>query len=293
MKRLHLKLKTKDLRAMQFTPIDAKDCKVTDLLSNSRIKDERYENPTDKDVKLYSWDVFDEIDSINIEKGIGSYHKCYLASADNEIHTTLTVTDENGNETKYEYLFENDDRCIDATFLKNYYYNYFAPTYFDGFCDWNPIDAEIYDFNEGLDVTKLFKRLRDKDYAFERSGFIRTHIETMLTDWSKWSLLYTYLLRTIRIGSAAVEFEVELEDNEEFDINKLFFVIEPNWWNSSGLTDTDGLSDMFYSHWILLDFVMYDGKVIGRNTENSVWRRFDTPGAVTAMTRDMSKTPLF
>ena len=59
MNRLHLKLQTKDLRAMQFTPIDAKDSKVTDLLSKSRIKDDRYENPTDKDVKIFSWNVFD------------------------------------------------------------------------------------------------------------------------------------------------------------------------------------------------------------------------------------------
>lgn len=64
------------------------------------------------------------------------------------------------------------------------------------------------------------------------------------------------------IGKGEVNyFNIELEDDEEFDINKLHFFDDPWWYDCEISEAADRIEELFGEHSVLLDFVEYDGKI--------------------------------
>jgi hypothetical protein len=63
-----------------------------------------------------------------------------------------------------------------------------------------------------------------------------------------------------------VTYFIALDDNEDFDINKVHFLDSCDWWDNGVSEATEGaFADVFMGHNILADFIEYDGKIIRRD----------------------------
>ncbi|GEM_PF-5686198 len=68
-----------------------------------------------------------------------------------------------------------------------------------------------------------------------------------------------------KIGKGTVSFYIEIPKDEPFDINKLHFFAEDEWWDQEDFVSCiDELAEDFSSQNVLLMFVEYDGRIYRR-----------------------------
>lgn len=207
-----------------------------------------------------------------IEEATDSFLSTYdFYVTDVRADNCITVVD-NGEETVYENAIS--DRCIDDSFLYEY---------INSDIDFeNPTDEmkEEYYYKTGIEIsdclrivnaevvgddgqlpTLFFERLKNKDEIIKNEGLIISHIHSMLERFyfnvNEQRCLFNY--DDIRTDS--LRFYINLEDDEEFDINKLHFLYEPWWWDCYVCETAPTLPDILEYHDVLLDFVEYNGKI--------------------------------
>lgn len=123
-----------------------------------------------------------------------------------------------------------------------------------------------------------------KQVAFDNndySVFIKKHIAALIKDRSGETNPLC-LMSAYDMGKATVSFHIELAEDEEFDIKKLRF-LEEDEWLYDGEEVPECLISLFGNEYItLLDFIIYDGKIIARDAEikGLGWNR-STGGMIT------------
>ena len=211
----------------------------------------------------YDLNIVDEVEEMS---QLG-YVECYLA--DPSLASSVTVIDENGTETEYEsYLEEND--VVDSYDLINA-------------AEQNDVKVVGED---GPVPERLLERIKAGDEIIRNNGLIRSHLESLINDPNA-----VCMLSYGDIGNGVVKFDIELEDDEEFDINKLRFIDESCWWDDADIADIDGLCETFENHSVLLDFIVYDDKIVTRSDASFV-SGYEQPGNVVLSHSDMSPAEL-
>lgn len=357
MKQIELNLDITDLRMMQFAPINAKNSKVKELLNNAVIESEDdvpyglCAGEVDEGVTRYNPNVYDKITSFNSENDVYCHREVYLTD-NTEDCICLTITDEDGNETKYENLpnerkihacnftnllktdidsfsiaeepadyladFLADDLTDDVTdditsSIADYIEDSIEDVLTEGATEEEvaKASAEIYarlfakmhkmtasdivkirniknsNYDRCLPNAELFKRLKNDVPDSYTECFMRVHIKSMLNECEIPEDYDAVLLRSSIIGKGSVTYQIELEDDEDFDINKLHFIFEEYWWDDD-YADTKGFLDTFEHCDLLLDFIIYDGKIIGRRTDVN-WQGVEAFGNTVLMNYDMTK----
>ena len=216
----------------------------------------------------YDDDVVDAI-----EESTGDFlfiHDFYFANT--RYHNSITVVD-NGEETVYENAL--DDRYIDASFLYGYIK---SDIDFE-----NPTDEmeEEYYYNTDVEISdclrivnaevvekdgpmpyELFERIKNKDEKIkEDCSLVISHIRACLESDS-YTNKDVCLIRCTDRGKDFICFDIDLEDDEEFDINKLHIFGESDWWDDlRNYKSLLGIGDMLPMHDTILDFVEYNGKI--------------------------------
>ena len=303
MKQIELELFTADLRMMQFAPIDVENNEVIDLLRNSVIEDEN-DVPVDEGVERYDSEVYDDITDLNSENNETCDREVYLTDGYNA-YTCLTVTDEDGNTAEYEDIIaEKNGRNIGRNISSGDYVELFdgdidsddAKEIAERFADDYKMEAsevvkihntETYEYDDSYHYTELLRRLKEKDPTLQSTPLIRIHVESLLNDCEISENYDAVLLRSSIIGKGSVRYQIELEEDEEFDINKLHFICEGDWWDDD-FVDIEGLSYIFESSDLMLDFIIYDGKFIPRYGDAS-WCGIRAFGNTVLMNHDMTK----
>ena len=120
------------------------------------------------------------------------------------------------------------------------------------------------------DFMELFlKRVKEgkEDSNGFHKGYLRHVIDSLhgITPDEEYSELA--LLSFGEIGKGIVKFAIEIPEGEQFDINKLHFIWDGDWWDTYIAEECDGFSETFEGHDIMLDCVEYDGRIYHR----TVW----------------------
>ena len=186
----------------------------------------------------------------------------------------ITVVD-NGEETVYENALS--DRYIDARFLDEY---------INSDIDFeNPTDEmkEEYYYNTEIEISdclrivnaevvekdgpmpyELFERIKNKDEKIKEDRSLTiSHFRACLEGpWSNTNK-EVCLIRCTDRGKDFICFDIYLEDDEEFDINKLHIFGECDWWDEprDHYESLLGIADILPLHSAILDFVEYNGKI--------------------------------
>ena len=335
MKLIELELFTRELRMMQFLHADLKNSEITDLLKNAVIEGGNG-IPFDEGVTRYDPDVYDDIESINMENNEGSGFEVYLTTDNENEYACLIVKDEDGNRTEYDDII---DECNDRTiFLRDYlklfddevnsylynttgYYRFrkdsiddlvtndvdldeesdiesiddlvtydvvFANRYSMDLSEVSRIrNTETYEYDDAYQYTELLRRIKENDPKIQ-TDFMSVHVKSILKQYDNSEYDEAALLRSSIIGKGSVLYQIELEDDEEFDINKLFFISGVSGCMDNNYADCMGFSYIFDGYDLILDFIIYDGKVIPRYGEAS-WRGIKDFGNTVLMNPDMTK----
>jgi hypothetical protein len=284
MKNIIIKIQTNSLGHMQITPVP-NDSEAMQILRAAK--------------GSYNEDV---IEAINDTSNVCSLDT-YLI--DCQSPNCITVIDENG-ETEYENTVE--DLTIDTSLISELIRN--------GVDLDNPSDEAkeefLYDYDcELLEYAKiiradvvgedgqvpslLFEKIKSNDESIAENGLIISHVRSLAAQYG----FHTEeniddqkcLLNFGDIGKGVVSFYIDLEDDEEFDINKLHFFCESSWWDCHVCELSDELTEIFESNDVLLDFVEYDGKIYC-NSNVSFAPGYKNPGEIVLMTPDMHATEL-
>jgi hypothetical protein len=204
-----------------------------------------------------------------------------------ELSNSISVIDENNSETVYN----NDDilkqlsfkwwdlkglaKAYKETDYKEVFLNYCWDAGYDLYYDLEEVDSE--DFVKILNKTEqiynaqipptiygdektLFIRLKTEPQYLEED-MIKEFIHAELSDYIFEDELdgLIFELNYGDIGKGIVEYKLELEDDEQFDINKLVFFCEEEWWDGWDL-DSD-IPRIFNNQDILLNHIVYNSKL--------------------------------
>ena len=265
MKLIKLSFYTNHLGHIQSTWVDTENEEVKECLEKANGN--------------YDYDI---VDKVADEAGAGyGYKEYYLA--DYRDSNIITVTDENNKEIEYTDILEEklieefgEDLCLYVR-EKNY---------------------EVYGENEDVDgpvPSLLFKKLKENHPDFAKKGLIRTHVQSMLENciWNSDRIDDELCLLSYGdIGRGTVNYDIWLEDDEEFDINKLGFMFEDDWWDDPDIVEDDGLYDIFSTTSVILDFVVYDNKVFNRNGYESFIDGYRNPGNIYLIRPEMAPAEL-
>ena len=224
--------------------------------------------------------------------------------ANTRFKNSITVVD-NGEETVYENAL--DDRYIDGSFLYGYIK---SDIDFE-----NPTDEmeEEYYYNTDVEISdclrivnaevvekdgpmpyELFERIKNKDEKIkEDCSLVISHIRACLEEWPDTNK-EVCLIRCTDRGKDFICFDIYLEDDEEFDINKLHFFGESDWSDDlRNYKSLLGISDMLPLHDTILDFVEYNGKIYCHDGQGARgWGYVDRSEQWALMNTDMSDVEL-
>ena len=260
MKLIKLRFFTPHLGHMQSTWVDTENEVVKECLKEA---DGDYD--------------FNTVDIVAEESGgwLG-YHEYYLA--DYRDSNVITVIDENDNKTEYTDILE-EKLIVDAGVDLSLYVR--------------ENNCEVYGDNEDVSVegpvpSVLFKKLKENHLDFCEKGLIRTHVKSMFEEGCRSIDDELFLLSYGDIGRGTVNYDIWIKDDEEFDINKLGFMLEDDWWD----WDCVGVHDIFATTSVILDFVVYDNKIFNRNGNEFFIPGYRAPGEVYLIRPDMSPAEL-
>lgn len=218
----------------------------------------------------------------------------------------ITVVD-NGEETVYENALS--DRYIDASFLYEY---------INSDIDFeNPTDEmkDEYYYNTGIEISdclrivnaevvekdgpmpyELFKRIKNKDENIKEDLLVISHFRARLEEPSSNTNKEVCLMRCTDRGKDFICFDIDLEDDEEFDINKLHILGECDWWDDPRLYESLlGIAYILPLHSAILDFVEYNGKIYchdGNRARARGWGYVDRSEQWALINTDMSDVEL-
>lgn len=248
----------------------------------------------------YDDDVVDAI-----EESIGDFLSIddfYFVNT--EYHNWITVVD-NGEETVYENALS--DRYIDGCFLyeyinsdidfenptdemkEEYYYN----TEIEISDCLRIVNAEVVEKNGPMPY-ELFKRIKNKDEKIKEDGLVISHFRACLEGpWSNTNK-EVCLIRCTDRGKDFICFDIDLEDDEEFDINKLHIFGKSEWWDDlRHYKSLLGIAEMLPLHDAILDFVEYNGKIYCHDGQGARgWGYVDRSEQWALMNTDMSDVEL-
>jgi len=272
MKLIKLSFYTNHLGHIQSTWVDTENEEVKECLEKANGN--------------YDYDI---VGKVADESGAGyGYNQYYLA--DYRDSNIITVTDENNKEIEYTDILK--EKLIDV----------FDEDEEDGCLYVREMNYEVYGENEVVDgpvPSLLFKKLKENHPDFGKKGLIRTHVQSMLEDCILGSDRIDdelCLLSYGDIGKGIVNYDIWLEDDEEFDINKLGFMFQEDWWDDPDIAEDDGLLDGLYDIFcttsVILDFVVYDNKVFNRNGDESFIYGYRNPGNIHLIRPDMTPAEL-
>jgi hypothetical protein len=250
----------------------------------------------------YDDDVVDAI-----EESTGDFLSTYdFYFAHPGYHNWITVVD-NGEETVYENALS--DRYIDDSFLYEY---------INSDIDFeNPTDEmeEEYYYNTGIEISdclrivnaevvekdgpmpyELFERIKNKDEKIKEDRSLTiSHFRACLEGpWSNTNK-EVCLIRCTDRGKDFICFDIYLEDDEEFDINKLHIFGECDWWDEprDHYESLLGIADILPLHSAILDFVEYNGKIYCHDGQGARgWGYVDRSEQWALINTDMSDVEL-
>lgn len=284
MKTINIKIQTNLLGHMQMTPV-LNENETMQILSAANGS---YDNDVIEAVKEAS-----EVCSLDT----------YLI--DCRSSNCITVIDENG-ETEYEDAVE--DLTIDAGLISELIRNgvdldnpsgeakeEFLDNYDCELSEYAKIIRADVVGEDGQVPSLLFEKIKSNDESIAENGLIISHVRSLAVQYG----FHTEenidnqkcLLNFGDIGKGVVSFQIDLEDDEEFDINKLHFFCESCWWDCHVCDLSDELTEIFESSDVLLDFVEYDGKIYCYSNV-SFLPGYKYEGDCVLMTPDMHATEL-
>ena len=216
----------------------------------------------------------------------------------------ITVVD-NGEETVYENALS--DRYIDASFLYEYINSdidfenptdemkeeYYYKTDIEISDCLRIVNAEVVE-KDGPMPYELFERIKNKDEKIkEDCSLVISHIRACLESDS-YTNKDVCLIRCTDRGKDFICFDIDLEDDEEFDINKLHIFGESDWWDDlRNYKSLLGIGDMLPMHDTILDFVEYNGKIYCHDGNGARgWGYVDRSEQWALMNTDMSDVEL-
>ena len=216
---------------------------------------------------------------------------------------SITVVD-NGEETVYENALS--DRYIDGCFLYEYINSdidfenptdemkeeYYCNTEIEISDCLRIVNAEVVE-KDGPMPDELFERIKNKDEKIKEDGLVISHIRACLEEWRDTNK-EVCLIRCTDRGKDFICFDIDLEDDEEFDINKLHIFGESDWWDDlRNYKSLHGIADMLPLHDAILDFVEYNGKIYCHDGQGARgWGYVDRSEQWALMNTDMSDVEL-
>ena len=217
----------------------------------------------------------------------------------------ITVVD-NGEETVYNNALS--DRYIDASFIYDYINSdidfenpteemkeeYYYKTDIEISDCLRIVNAEVVE-KDGPMPYELFERIKNKDEKIkEDCSLVISHIRACLEEWPDTNK-EVCLIRCTDRGKDFICFDIYLEDDEEFDINKLHILGECAWWDQprDRYESLLGIADMLPLHDAILDFVEYNGKIYCHDGQGARgWGYVDRSDQWALMNTDMSDVEL-
>lgn len=253
MRKVEVKVWTDSLGHMKVTPVLKNDDENMQILRDA---DGNYDD-----------DVIDAIEESPDICGLETY------LMDTERPNSITVIEENG-ETEYENVI--DDYCIDADLISCLIRDDVdldnpseesKEKFFDDYgielLDYVKIMHSDVVGEDGQLPSLLFEKIKNKDKSLGENGFMLSHIRSLIEEFYMEENIdeQKCLLSFGDVGRGSVSYHIWLEDDEEFDINKLHFFSVPYWWDCHIYKLSKELCDLFETTDVLLDFIEYNGKI--------------------------------
>ena len=120
------------------------------------------------------------------------------------------------------------------------------------------------------EYSEKFIENREKWYYLE---ILRSYVYSLIKHSKTTEGAGCALMHWGCICKGEISYYLELEDDEEFDINKLHFFDSEDWWEDCSVCD-DQMINYLEEHTVLVDFIEYDGRIITRSDSANIYKGY-------------------